>query len=277
MLSVNLDDSADIEKVRSLHSRNGIFHFPSSCGTDGYGRHLQHSLWLPVRPPSRSLASHFIPHQRQWRDRQGLSGAGEPDHVEYDFRHIPQNNAERMARALPFPGVTDAIEFGRNYLSYGSVFFQRGYLDQAKASFQIASRDDPESAEALYGIGSVYLDQKRPAKPAIVSNAPSNSAPVIPTRWQTPGTISACWRPAGPWRRSDRIFSGSSQAESRSLIALNNLGSAYRQQKRWDDARKTYERAFQFSPNNAEANYGLAMVFAQNDDTARAFDSCRGR
>ena len=57
--------------------------------------------------------------------------------------------------------MTDTIEFGRNYLSYGSVFFQRGYIDQAEASFQIALRDDPTSAEALYGIGSVYLDQQK--------------------------------------------------------------------------------------------------------------------
>jgi tetratricopeptide (TPR) repeat protein len=41
------------------------------------------------------------------------------------------------------------------------------------------------------------------------------------------------------------------------------LGSAYRQQKRWDDARKTYERALEVSSNDAEANYGLGMVFAQ--------------
>ncbi len=62
-------------------------------------------------------------------------GPANPEHVEYDFRHIPQNSDERLARALPFPGVTDAIEFGRNYLSYGSVFFQRGYMDQAASSF----------------------------------------------------------------------------------------------------------------------------------------------
>ena len=56
------------------------------------------------------------------------------------------------------------------------------------------------------------------------------------------------------------------------LIALDNLGSAHRQQKRWGDARKTYERVLELNPNDAEANYGLGMIFAQNDDTARAFD-----
>ena len=86
-----------------------------------------------------------------------------PEHVEHDFRHIPRTDAERLARALPFPSATDTLEFGRNYLSYGSLFFQRGYLDQAEASFQQALRDDPSSAEALYGIGSVYLNQNKNA------------------------------------------------------------------------------------------------------------------
>ena len=56
-----------------------------------------------------------------------------------------------------------SLEFGRNYLSYGALFFQRGYLDQAEVSFQQALRDNPSSAEALYGIGSVYLNQSKNA------------------------------------------------------------------------------------------------------------------
>ncbi len=45
-----------------------------------------------------------------------------PAHLEQDFRNIPNNAADRLARALPFPGVTEVTDFGRNYLSYGSVF-----------------------------------------------------------------------------------------------------------------------------------------------------------
>src|SRR5205807_2554281 len=85
------------------------------------------------------------------------------EHVEQDFQHIPRNDAERLARALPFPSATFALEFGRNYLSLGALFFQRGYQDQAEASFQQALREDPSSAEALYGIGSVYLNQDKNA------------------------------------------------------------------------------------------------------------------
>ena len=196
-------------------------------------------------------------------------GPVNPEHVEHDFRHIPQTSAERLARALPFPGVTDTIEFGRNYLSYGSVFFQRGYMDQAEASFQIALRDDPPSAEALYGIGSVYLDQQKTPKPARCFER------ALKLRASYPDTLANSWNNLGllaarEGRTGEAVgyFQEALKLSPDHLIALDNLGSAYRQQKRWDDARKTYERALEVNPNDAEANYGLGMVFAQNDDTA---------
>ena len=103
-----------------------------------------------------------------------------PEQVEQDLQHIPRTDAERLARALPFPSATYALEFGRNYLSLGALFFQRGYLDQAEASFQQALRDDPSSAEALYGIGSVYLNQNK--------NAAARET--LRTRRETPSQLS---------------------------------------------------------------------------------------
>jgi hypothetical protein len=67
-------------------------------------------------------------------------GSIDPEHLERDLQNIPQTDAERLAKALPFPGVIDAQRFRRNYLSYGAVFFQREYFDQAKASFRLALR-----------------------------------------------------------------------------------------------------------------------------------------
>jgi tetratricopeptide (TPR) repeat protein len=87
-----------------------------------------------------------------------------PAHVEQDFRAIPQSTADRLAKALPFAGVSDTYEFGRNYLSYGTVFFQQGYFDQAEAAFRAALRDDPSSAEAHYGLGSACLKLQRTAE-----------------------------------------------------------------------------------------------------------------
>jgi tetratricopeptide (TPR) repeat protein/thiol-disulfide isomerase/thioredoxin len=196
-----------------------------------------------------------------------------PEHVEQDFQHIPQTDAERLARALPFPSTRYKLEFGRNYLSYGALFFQRGYLDQAEASFQQALRDDPSSAEALYGIGSVYLNQNKnaAAREAFerALKLPANYPDTWPDAWNNLGVIATR---EGHLDDSVPCFLEALKLNSRHLLSLDNLGNAYRSQKRWDDARKVLERALEVAPQDPEANYSLGMVFAQAGDTAKAYE-----
>ncbi|MGA7850480.1 MAG: FG-GAP-like repeat-containing protein [Terriglobales bacterium] len=273
LLSVSLDRPADVESLRAV-VRERHLSFPILRGSEDVAA-IYNILYRYLFDRHRDLAlptSFLI-------DAKGeivkvYQGPVNAEHIEQDFQHIPQTSAERIARALPFPGVTDAIDFGRNYLSYGSVFFQRGYMDQAAASFQIALRDDPTSAEALYGIGSVYLDQQK------TTEARESFERALKLRASYPDTLANSWNNLGllaarEGRAGEAVgcFQQALKLSPDHLIALNNLGSVYRQQKRWDDARKTYERALKINPNEAEANYGLGMVFAQNDDTARAFDS----
>jgi Flp pilus assembly protein TadD/peroxiredoxin len=273
LLSVNLDGPADAENVRALVQKHRLL-FPILRGSeDVAGIYNILYRYLFDRHRDLELPTSFLINAKGEIVKL-YQGPVDPEHLEHDFRHIPQTSAERLARALPFPGVTDTIEFGRNYLSYGSVFFQRGYIDQAEASFRIALRDDPSSAEALYGIGSVYLDQQKNAE------ARESFKRVLKLRASYPDTLANSWNNLGllaarEGRTGEAVscFHEALKLSPDHLIALDNLGSAYRQQKRWDDARKTYERALEVSSNDAEANYGLGMVFAQNDDTARAFDS----
>jgi tetratricopeptide (TPR) repeat protein len=273
LLSVNLDSPADAESVRTVVRAHSLS-FPILRGSDDVAA-VYNILYgyLFDRHRDLELPTSFLINA-QGEIVKVYQGPVDAEHFEHDFQNIPQIIAERLARALPFPGATDAIEFGRNYLSYGSVFFQRGYMDQAAASFQIALRDDPSSAEALYGIGSVYLEQQK------TDEARESFERALKLRASYPDTLANSWNNLGllaarEGRMGDAVgyFHEALKLSPDHLIALDNLGSAYRQQKRWDDARKTYERALQVNPNDAEANYGLGMVFAQNDDTVRAFDS----
>jgi tetratricopeptide (TPR) repeat protein/peroxiredoxin len=272
VLTVNLDGPADEQIVQALIRDNGLS-FPILCGSEDvaaiydilcrylYDRHRD--LTLPTSLLINTNGEIVKVYQ----------GPVVPEHVEYDFRHIPQSSAERLARALPFSGVTDTVNFGRNYLSYGSVFFQRGYMDQAAASFQIALRDDPSSAEALYGIGSVYVNQNK------TSEARSSFERAVTLHASYPETLANSWNNLGLLSAREGhtaeavgYFQQALKLSPDHLIALDNLGSAYRQQKRWDDARKIYGVALAVSADDAEANYGLGMIFAQSDDTVRAFD-----
>ena len=200
-------------------------------------------------------------------------GVVKPEQIREDSREIPETDSERLARGLPFPGASQTFEFGRNYLSLGSVFFQRGYIDQAAVSFATAFRDDPSSAEACYGLGSAYLSQNK------TGEARESFERATKLHASYPDTLANAWNNLGllatrEGRTEEAIhcFQEALRSSPDHLIALDNLGNAYRLQKNWDEARRTFGRSLNVNPSDPEANYGLAMVFAQADDSAHAYE-----
>jgi len=200
-------------------------------------------------------------------------GSVQPAQIAEDSRQIPRTAAERMTKALPFPGIGETTDFGRNYLSYGSVFFDRGYLPEAEGFFQLALRDDPSSAEAHYGLGTISLQQEEPAPAHIhferAVQLQARYPGTLPNAWNNLGILAAR---GGHTDEGIRDFQRALEIDPDHLIALQNLGNAYRQIKRWDDAKSVLQRALQLSPENPEANYGLGMVFAQLNDTEHAYE-----
>lgn len=200
-------------------------------------------------------------------------GRTDPKSLEKDFRNIPRSAAQRLARALPFPGISTNFEFGRNYLSMGSIFFQRGYLEPAEDFFTCALEDDPSSAEAFYGLGSVYLKKEKnsQARECFERAAKSKASypETSPNAWNNLGLLATR---EGDTASAIGYFKQALQTDPDHFIALENLGNAYRQQKRWDEARETLERALAIKPADPEANYSLGMVFAQWNDTGRAYE-----
>jgi tetratricopeptide (TPR) repeat protein len=268
LITVNLDDDP---QVKSLEA-NG-YSFPILRGNDdAAGIYNIVYRYLFDRHRDLSLPTSFL------LDTNGdivkvYQGRTDPDPIEHDFLNFPRNDAERLTRALPFPGISMVPDFSRNYLSFGSVFFQHGYYDQAGASFQRALRDDPSSAEARYGTGSVYLQQhkNRDAAELFQRVTKSHAAypDTIPNAWNNLGLVAT-----REGRMSDAIasFSETLRLNPDHLVALNNLGNAYREQKQWEQARETLERAVRVGPKDAEAHYSLGMVYAQVGDTDHAYE-----
>ena len=194
------------------------------------------------------------------------------EHFGEDFKNIPRTDAERIAKALPFPGADTGYSFGRNYLSLGSVFFERGYPETSEIFFQRALQDDPESAEALYGLGSVYLQQQR------LKEARDSFERTLKLQTSYPGTIPNAWNNlgllsarVGNTTAATEFFQRALQIDPAHLIALLNLGNAYRQRKEWVEAKKTLQRAFDVGPDDPEVNYSLGMVCAQLEESDRAY------
>ena len=269
LISVNVDDPAD-DVLRNLPKQ---FTFPVLRGSEDVAA-IYNILYRQLFDRHRDLClpTSFL-----------IDGAGDivkvyqgpivPEHLTKDFQRIPRTDAERLTLALPFPSATSTLGFGRNYLSYGAIFYQRGYLEQAEASFQQALRDDPSSAEALYGIGSVYLNQNKnaPAREIFERTVklPGNYPDTLPDAWNNLGVIATR---EGRVDESIPCFQEALRLNPNHLLSLDNLGNAYRSLKRWDDARKVLTRALEVAPQDPEANYSLGMVFAQLNDTDKAYE-----
>jgi tetratricopeptide (TPR) repeat protein len=271
VLTVNTD-GADDSAMRALAKKESLS-LPLLLATDDVaGTYNVLYRYLFDRHRDLPLPTNFL------IDERGdivkiYQGRPEADHIERDIANIPRTAAERLAKALPFPGVTDASEFQRNYLALGSVFFQREYFEQARMFFELALRDDASSAEALYGLGSVYLKHAKRAE------ARDYFERAVKARASFPETLPNAWNNLGlletqEGRTEDAIplFEQALKASPNNLIALDNLASAYRQQKRWDEARRVLDHALSVSPDNPEANYSLGMVYAQTNDNQRAYE-----
>ena len=154
-----------------------------------------------------------------------------------------------MEKGLPFPGVASTTDFTRNYLSYGSIFFERGYMTEAEHFLQLALRDDPDNSEALYGIGSIYLQGKTATEARgifeRVIKLPQRYPGTLPNAWNNLGLLSAR---EGRTDEAIQQFQQALQIDPDHFIALENLGNAYRQAKRWDEAKSTLERQCNSSP-----------------------------
>jgi len=270
LLTINLNAAADDASVRDFLEKQR-FPFPVVRGNDDLaGMYNILYRYLFDRHRDLILPTSFL-----------LNSVGEivkiyhgpidPEHLTRDFQRIPKSPAERMALALPFPGITDTVEFGRNYLSFGSIYFQHGYFEQAQIAFQRALTDDRTSAEALYGLGSAYLSQEKYDasreyfERAIKSR--STYPDTLPNAWNNLGLIAAR---EGHTEEAIAHFQQALQLSPDNPIALDNLGNAFRQKKDWGKAAEAFQHTLAINSTDSEANFGLGMVYAQTDDNERA-------
>jgi len=272
VIAINVDDAADWEKFRA-YGRQPTWRFAKVHGSADVVA-IYNILYRQLFDRHRDLElpiAFLI-------DANGelvklYQGAINHDHVEHDFARIPTTGQERATRGLPFPGIGDTGNFRRNYLSYGSLYYQRGYYDQAEDFFQRALRQDPASAEALYGLGSVYLERQDNTAAGqtferVLQLEPSYPD-TLPNTWNNLGLLAAR---QGRMSEAVECFQKGLQLSPDHPIALLNLGNAYRQMKQWSNAQNVLEAAVGARPDDPEANYSLGMVFAQLNDSGRAYE-----
>jgi tetratricopeptide (TPR) repeat protein len=266
ILGINVDDASDLEAVRSVSS-NENFSFPIVLGNEEIvGIYNIIYRYLFDRRRDLSLPASFLV------DGSGkivkiYQGLVSPGRLAEDLRSAPISAEARMRRALPFEGTLYQDEFQRNDFTFGVAMFQRGYLDQAAASFQQVIAAKPQDAEAYYNLGTLYLRKNAPAEARRYLEQTLKLRPEYAEAWNNLGMIAG---QEGQFDEAVRDFQKCLQLKPKYVIALVNLGNLYRRHGAADEAEKLLRDALEMEPDNAEANYSLGMLYARAQQLERA-------
>ena len=196
-------------------------------------------------------------------------GVFDPAHSIADARAIPTTTAERMKKALPFPGRLYQGEFLRNDFTYGVAMFQHGYLDQAEDSFRQVVAGKPDDAEGFYNLGTLNLRKNNFAQARTYLEQTLKLRPNYPEAWNNLGMMAA---QQGHPLEAIENFKQSLALRPAYTTALLNLGNVYRRQGAFPEAREALTRALALQPDDPEANYSLGMFYAQQDQLKSAQD-----
>ena len=268
VVAINVDDADDVSKARSFASREGLG-FPVLFATEELAG-IYNIIYRYLFDRRRDLAipTSFLV------DREGMivkvyQGPIEVEGLLADARSMPVTAAERVRKALPFPGTLYQSAFQRNDFTYGVAMFQHGYLDEAAASFQQVIAAKPDDAEGYYNLGTLSLQRHDFPQARRYLEQTLKLRPNYPEAWNNLGMMAAQEGNAG---EAVQNFQQSLLLRPGYATALLNLGNVYRRQGDFAKAQECLTHALDIQPNDPETNYSLGMFYAQQNELPRAAD-----
>ena len=194
-------------------------------------------------------------------------GTIDPGEVLADLASVPRTADERLRKAGPFRGTLQRDSFQRNAHTYGVAFFQHGFLKEAEHAFQQVVAANPEDADALYNLGTLYLRRNSPEEARRNLEQALKLRPNYPEAWNNLGMLAA---QQGNNEEAVRNFQQSLELRPSYSTALLNLGNLYRRQGDFAQAETFLKRAYDSAPTDPEAVYGLGMLYARKNETGMA-------
>ena len=162
-------------------------------------------------------------------------------------------------------------DFEQKFKTYYSAHKEGKYSEAEKGYHEILKRR-PDWGQALSALGSLYLDQDLPdrARPLFEKAANFN-----------PPDLSACYS-LGRLKQMENDHQGAIATYKVILdqrpnagVVWNNLGVAYRETGKPDDAMSSFRAAVRFAPQLAEAWNNLGVAEDEFDLAENALDSYR--
>ncbi|HET9834492.1 MAG TPA: FG-GAP-like repeat-containing protein [Vicinamibacterales bacterium] len=195
-----------------------------------------------------------------YRDRVEVS------EIVTDASAIDVSPAERLARALPFPGKFHSGLQLRNYLPYGRELLDNGLDAAAVMAFERAAQANPD-ASTLYHLGTLLAKSGETAK---ARTAFENALVLKPDLAEANNDLGALLAQGGDLDGAIGRFRAALASTPDYPDALNNLGYALLLTGRDQEARALYEKALALQPDFPEALNNLGLLVGRGGDLDRA-------
>jgi Flp pilus assembly protein TadD len=129
--------------------------------------------------------------------------------------------------------------------------------EKAEREYLEALKYDPELPEALYGLGSIYLEEGRlePADACLlrtISFAPGFSAAIH--------DLGQIRQRQGKLDEAEQYYRRSVEADNTFVPAINSLGMLLLRRNRVEEARRFFEQALAINPHYLQARCNLAVL-----------------
>jgi Flp pilus assembly protein TadD/peroxiredoxin len=264
ILAINLDEPQDAAALQSIAGR---FFFPTLLATpEVTGIFNIFYRYLFDRRRDMPIPTSLL------IDRDSLivkiyQGVVNAERVVGDLRAMPVDAAERMRKALPFPGTLHQGAFQRNDFTFGVALFQHGYLEQAAAAFQQVIAAKPDEPEAYYNLGTLYLRRNEFVNARGYLEQAVKLRANYPEAWNNLGMVAA---QEGKTDEAVRNFRQSLLLRPDYGTALLNLGNVERRQGHFSEAETLLKRALELEPDNPEVHYNLGMLYARQERASMA-------
>jgi Flp pilus assembly protein TadD/peroxiredoxin len=266
ILGINVNDPGDTQTARAFAAKDSL-RFPNVFATQEVaGVYNIIYRYLFDRRRDLPVPASFL------LDKDGLivkvyQGLVNPEQLTEDLKSVQVTQALRIRRALPFGGTLYHDVFQRNDFTYGVAMFQRGYLEQAAASFKQVIAAKPQDPEAYYNLGTLYLRKNSLLEARQYLEQTVKLRSNYPEAWNNLGMVAA---QEGQADEAIRNFKQSLLLRPTYAIALANLANVYRRQGAFEEAEKLLRRALEITPDDPEVNYSLGMLYARQEKLEQA-------
>ena len=183
-----------------------------------------------------------------------------------DVAAIEATPAERLSRAVPFPGTFYSPPPLRNYLPYGRELLDQGLERAAVEAFERAAQANP-APSTLYRLGTLLAKSGEASR---ARSAFERALALQPDLAEANNDLGALLAQQGDLPAAIERFRAALASTPDYPDALNNLGYALLLSGNNDEARGLYEKAIALQPDFPEALNNLGLLYGRGGDMERA-------